>query len=154
MPNEIKQKFVASGNLTISLASLPSSISGVGRQSTIVDNMTNKYQDVAIYSQVTVGTSPTSGTSVYLYLIRDDNQGYRTDGARSTDNPWTGINSQVIGVLQNRTPQSNTSLYGDFTVNQPGPLWGIGVSHDTAVNLNSTAGNHFIRWVGINPDIQ
>jgi len=154
MPNEIKQKFVASGSCTITLASLATSTSGVGRQSTIIDNMTNKYQDVAIYSQITMGTTPTTGKGVYLYLIRDDNQGYRTDGAGATDAAWTGINAPIIGVLENRTPQSNTPLYGDFIVNQPGPLWGIGVSHDTSVNLNSTAGNHFIRWVGINPEVQ
>ena len=56
--NEIKDKFSISAALTITLASLASSIVGVGRQSTLIDNSSDRYQDLLIYVKLTQGTDP------------------------------------------------------------------------------------------------
>jgi hypothetical protein len=33
-------------------------------------------------------------------------------------------------------------------------MWGIAISHDTGVNLNSTSGDHAVYFVGENPEAQ
>ena len=68
MANEIKDKYGSTTALTISLASLASSTSGVGRQSTLVDNSTSKYQDILVYVKIKQGTSPTGSRGVCVHL--------------------------------------------------------------------------------------
>jgi hypothetical protein len=158
MANEIKDNItVASTALTITLASLASSTSGVGRQSTIVDNTTDLCQDVIVYVKITQGTNPTGNRGVYVYLIRDDNNGtnHRSDGAGASDAGLTVQNAELIGTMRNKaSPTTGDVLYGEFRVNRPGPKWGIAIVHDTAVNLDSTGGNHWARYVGLNPEVQ
>jgi hypothetical protein len=157
MPNEITDKFDSSAALTITLASLASSTAGVGRQSAIVDNTTNLYQDVLVYVKITQGTSPTGDKGVYVYLIRDDNHGtnHRSDGAGASDAALTVLNAAFIGAMRNKSsPSTGDVLYGEFLVHRPGPKWGVAVVHDTAVNLNSTGSNHWVRFVGLNPEVQ
>lgn len=157
MPNEIKDKYAASSALTITLASLATSTAGVGRQSTIVDNSSSKYQDVLIYVKITQGTTPSGSKSVQVYLIRDDNDGtnHRTDGAGASDAGLTVLNAQLIGVMRNlATPSTGEVMYGEFLIHRPGPKWGIAIVHDTGVNLNATGGNHWVRYVGLNPEVQ
>lgn len=157
MPNEIKDLFGASTALTITLASLASSTTGVGRQSTIVDNTSTRYQDVFVYVKITQGTTPTGNKAVYVYLIRDDDNAsnYRTDGAGTTDAALTVQNAILVGAMRNlAVPSTGDVLYGDFLITKPGPRWGIAIVHDTGVDLNSTGSNHYVRFVGINPEIQ
>ena len=157
MANEIKDLFGSSTALTITLASLATSTAGVGRQSDIVDNTSARYQDIIVYVKLTQGTSPTGNKAAYVYLIRDDNNAsnYRTDGAGASDAALTVQNAILVGVMRNlAAPSTGDVLYGDFLITKPGPKWGIVIVHDTGVNLNSTAGNHFVRYVGINPEIQ
>lgn len=156
MANEIKDLFDASTALTITLASLATSTAGVGRQSTLVDNTTNRYQDALVYVKITQGTNPTGNKGVYVYLIRSDNQGtdHVSDGAGASDAGLTVLNAPIIGVMKNKSsPATGDVLYGEFLVNRPGPEWGIAIVHDTAVNLDSTGGNHWVRFIGLNPEV-
>ena len=156
MPNEIKDKFGSSTALTLTAASLASSAAGVGRQSTIVDNTTTRYQRVVVYVKLTVGTTPTADKTMSVYLIRDDNNAsnHRTDGAGATDAGLTIKNAQLIGVINVDAATSDTPYHGEFVVDLPGPKWGIAIVHDTAVNLNATGSNHWVRYVGSNPEVQ
>lgn len=158
MVNLIKDiNFAASTALTITIASQASSASQVGRQATIVDNTTNRFQDLLIYMQIKLGTSPTSNKAVYVYLIRDDNTAtnFRTDGAGTSDAAITLLNAQPVYVIKNSSAAATGDiLYADFLINRPGPKWGLAFYHDTGVALDATAGNHFIRYVGLNPEIQ
>lgn len=158
MPNEIKSLLDASAALTVTLASLASSTSGAGRQSTIVDNTTERYQRLLIYAKITLGTSPSGNTNVLLYLIRDDNDAttpHRTDGAGASDAAITIKNARLIGSMQaGSSPSTGDALYGEFVVDEPGPKWGIAVVHNTGVNLDATPGNHWVRYVGVNPEVQ
>ena len=43
---------------------------------------------------------------------------------------------------------------GVAVIENPGPRWGIGIVHDTGVNLDSTGGNHYLYWVGVYPEVQ
>lgn len=157
MAIEIKDKFSSSTALTITLASLASSTAGVGRQSSIVDNTTNRYQKLIVFVKIKQGTAPTGNRGVYVYLIRDDNDAtnYRSDGAGASDAAITILNSQLIGVIGNKAaPSTGDDLYGEFVIDTPGHKWGIAIVHDTGVNLDSTGSNHYVRYVGVNPESQ
>lgn len=142
----IKPKFGTSTALTITLASLASSTAGVGRQSTLVDNSTTRYDLIHLFGKITTGTSPTTGKSIYIYAIRGDGT-RRTDGAGAADAGLTRVTAKLIAVIA--TDNTDNKGYDfDAHLHSPGPEWGILVVHDTAVNLNSTGGNHAIYWVG------
>jgi len=158
MANEIKDKYSVSAALVVTLASLASSSSGVGRQSTLIDNSTARYQALLILVKLTQGTSPTGNKGAYVYLIRDDKDAttpHRTDGAGASDAALTVQNAILIGVMQNKaSPSTGDVLYGEFLVERPGPQWGIAIVHDTGVALNSTAANHWVRYIGLDPEVQ
>ena len=154
MANEIKEKFSASAGLTITLASLASSTAGVGRQSAIVNNATDRYRKVIIYLKIKQGTSPTGNRFVYVYGIRSDGT-LRSDAAGTGDAAWTRQNAVELGVMANKSsPATGDVLYGEFVFENPGPEWAIGIVHDTVASLDGTEGNHGYNWVGVNPEVQ
>lgn len=154
MANEIREKFSASAGFTITLASLASSTSGAGRQSTLVDNSTTRYTKIVVYVKVKQGSSPTGNRGVYVYGIRSDGT-LRSDGAGASDAAITVLNSPLLGTLTNKaSPSTGDVLYGEFVFYDPGPEWGIAIVHDTGVNLDSTEGNHDYNWVGVLPEVQ
>ena len=157
MPNEIKDKFGSSTALTITLASLSSSTSGVGRQSTLIDNTTLGYQKLHIFVKIKQGTSPVANRAVYVYLLKADDNAteHRSDGAGTSDAALTVVNAQLIGAMYNGTsPSTGDVLYGEFVVHDPGRQWGVAIVHDTGATLNSTGSNHWARYVGANPEVQ
>lgn len=156
MANAILDKFGSPTALTITLASLASSTSGVGRQSTLVDNSTNRYQAVMLYVKIKQGTSPTSSKGVYIYLLRDDGAaGVTTDGAGASDAAITVLNAQLIGFLANKSSAATGDVVQDaFLIERPGPKWGVAIVHDTVAALDATGGNHTVEFVGMNPEVQ
>ena len=155
--------------ITITLASLPTSSTMVaGRESTVVDNTTNKYLDYLVRGQITTGTSPTTGKTVAVYVyaplkVASSTATYPKAGSTAltgADAAATFDAEQRSGALIfagaasiNSTSDraysfafSIASLFGGFV-----PLkWGLWVTHDTGQNLNATAGNHWFHWTGIN----
>lgn len=155
MPTEGKDLFDASTALTITLASLASSTAGVGWQSTIVDNTTNRYQDVLVFFKIKQGTSPTGDKSVKVYLIRDDNHAtnHRSDGAGASDAALTVLNAKLIKTVFNKSaPATGEEVYGDILINRPGPKWGIAIVQSTGVPLDSNGANHWVRFIGLNQE--
>lgn len=147
----LKEIFGASTALTITLGGLASSTAGVGRQSTIVDNTTNAYVAAWIACNIKCGTSPNSNALVYVYLIRDDNNGtnIRDDGAGASDAGLTVLNAQLIGTLTTKSSAATGDvLKGIFYVPNLGPKWGIAIVNSTGVALDATNGNHVINYVG------
>lgn len=156
MANEIKDKFAASSALTITLASLTSTS---GRQSTLVDNSTNRYQDVLVYVNTKMGgTAPNANSVVEVYLIRSDKDATTesvTDGAGASDAAFTPLNAQLLGFLRNKSsPAAGDVLKGEFLVNRPGPKWGIALVNQTGQTFDATGSNHWVRFVGLNPEVQ
>lgn len=134
--------------LTISLASLATSTAGVGRQSTIVDNSTTKYDGALLNVLIKLGTSPTANKSVFIYLIQSDGTN-RTDGAGASDAALTIKNAALIGIMTTgAAPATGDNLRKTFEITGLGQEWGIAIVHDTAVNLDSTGGNHVIKYTG------
>lgn len=156
--------------LTITLASLATSSTLVtGRQSTVVDNTSNKYMDAIVSGQITTGTSPTTAKTIAVYLFSNLSVASSTfvfpnagttalgggDGAATFDAEQKAgaiVLAQAVSI--NSTSDRPYSF--KFAVREVlgyMPLkWGLFVTHDTAVNLNSTAGNHWFHYTGIKYD--
>lgn len=144
----IRAEHGATTAITITLASLASSTTGVGRQSTFIDN-TDNAQFVRVYFDITTGTSPTANKSIQFYLLtRDDHSSpnISTDNAGSSDAGLTIVSASLINVVQTSST-SDTHYRGSFLIRNPGISWAIGIVHDTGVNLNATGGNHILRYV-------
>lgn len=152
MPTPITSVFTATSALTITLASLATSTTGVGRQSTFIDNSSNLFQIIRVYYKVTTGTSPTANKSIQFYLLTQDtasSPNIVTDGAGASDAGLTIQSAPLVHVIQTLNTSDKT-YQGSFLIRNPGIAWGIAVVHDTGVNLNSTGSNHAIRFVGEN----
>ena len=158
MANEIKDKFGSSTALTITVASLASSTAGVGRQSTLIDNTTDRWSKLHIFVKIKQGTTtPVSNRAVYVYLLKADDNAteHITDGGGTVDAALTIKNAQLIGAMYNgTTPAAGDVLYGEFLVHDPGRQWGVAIVHDTNVNLDATGSNHWVRYLGANPEVQ
>lgn len=138
--------------MTITLAALASSTAGVGRQSTIIDN-TNNAKKVHLYVGITVGTTPTIDTNIYVYLIKSDGT-LRSDSAGASDAAWTQVNARLLGVIRVPAVTSDIQYQGEFIIRNPGPEWGIGIVHDTGVNLHVTEALSVVRYTTENSEIQ
>jgi len=154
----------SSSALTITLASLASSTTNVGRQSTMVDNSTTRYGRVLVSVSIKLGTSPSASKAIYVYGIRSnkDATAIRDDGAGASDAAWTRKNAEYLYYPNTRRPSiiyCGAAATGDvfkqtFYFDDPGPEWGVGIVHDTGANLDSTGGNHVISYLGENPEAQ
>ena len=155
MANAILDKFGTSAALTITVASLTN---GSGRQSTLIDNATARFQDLLIYVKIKMGTSPVADSTVDIYLIRGDDDAtteHLSDGAGTTDAALTVLNAVLIGTIKTgASPSTGDVLYGEFLVHRPGPTWGIAVVNNSGVTLDATGSNHWVRYIGLNPEVQ
>lgn len=161
MASDNKLAYGSSGDFTITLASLATSGTLVaGRESTSVSNTTNLYSNYLIAGKITTGTTPTAGTiEVWAYGSMNDTPDYG-DVLDGTDSAET-FNSvdikrsacKLLASIPTDTtsdraypfgPVSLAAAFGEVPKN-----FGVFVTHNTAVNLNSTAGNHKISYTGV-----
>lgn len=147
MSTPIIAKFGTSTTLTITLASLAFSAT-VGRASTMIDNSTTAAQMIRVYYSIMTGTTPTVNTPILIYLTQGDasSPNIRTDNASGTDGTFTVVTAKLVDVI-NVSATSNVAYNGSFLVRNPGPNWGVAVVNNTGANLNSTGGNHVMRYV-------
>lgn len=164
MAGDIKTKYPASNAdttaLTITLASLATSASlVVGRESTAVDNTSNLDEDHLVSGQITVGTSPTGGRiEVWAYgplAIASGTPDYGLPTGSDAAVTFASRNqllsacrllwSTGVDTTSNREyympPTSIRDAFGELPAR-----WGVFVTHSSAVNLNSTTGNHFLGY--------
>lgn len=148
--------------LTLGAASLASDANLLaGRESSAVDNTTNKYLDVQVAGKVTVGTSPTAGKTIELwaYASFDATPTYPDvlDGTDSAETiTSTNVKNSALRLVWSTTvdatsdrvyyipPTSLAQLFGQVPSN-----WGLFLVHNTGVALNATAGNHVFNYRGI-----
>lgn len=156
--------------ITMDLANLASSASFVaGRESTEVDNTTNKFVDAIVQGSVSVGTTPTASTTINVFVYASDTSLATTpidviDGVDSAETITnTGILYSMfrlgaaINVLATTSdiaypvaPFSIAQLYGGVMPK----YWGLFVSHNTGVNLRNTSVNtNSFDYVGIKYDV-
>jgi len=150
--------------LTITLASLASTAAGIllaGRESTAVDNRTNLDLDHLVSGKIRVGTSPTASRTIEVWAYApisiasgtptypDVLDGTDSDETLTSANVKNSAVRLVWSTLTDNTsdrdyfvpPTSIAALFGDMP-----PFWGLFVTHDTGVNLNSTGGNHVLGY--------
>lgn len=155
--------------ITMDLSALASSATFVaGRESSQVDNTTNKYVDVLVSGSVSVGTTPTANTSILIYVYGAETSLATTaiDVLDGTDSAETLTNVGILNALRLGAainvpaattdvqyfvlPFSVAALFGGVVPK----FWGLFVAHNTAVNLRSNAINtNSFEYVGIKYDI-
>ncbi len=157
-----------SNAITITLASLATSPTlVVGRESTVVSNTSANYIDFLVSGQVTVGTTPTTAKQIAVYVyaplkVASSTFTYPIATATALTAADAAATFEVDQLNQLRlaavanviatsdraysfAPFSIAALFGGVC-----PLkWGLYVAHNTGVNLNATAGNHWFHWTGI-----
>jgi hypothetical protein len=139
-----------------------------GRESTEIDNSTNKYDDVLLSGLVTVGTTPTVNTTIAIYVFSRNDQDAPTypDVMDGTDSDETltsagvgqGFLKLAVALNVDSTTSNRGYAFGPISI---APLfggvlpkfWSIFVTHNTGVALNSTSGNHFFKYVGVKYDV-
>lgn len=150
MASEIRAKYDAVASFTITLANL---VSGSGRQATLLTN-SDKRPRAKIHAKITVGTTPTAGTTVDFYLVRG-NGTINSDGAGSSDAALTVINCQPLGSLVLDAATTDKVYYLDFMADDIGPVWGIAVVNRTNANLkNDAVNNNSITYEYMVPEAQ
>lgn len=154
----------ASSTITIAPENIASSTTFVaGVESGVYDNSTNRDDDVLIAGVWTSGTTPTAGTQVliYVFAIRDDAPTYPdvmdgTSSAETVTSAGVGFGylrlAAILQVDTNTTaraydcaPFSVAQLFGGVCPAK----FGLFITHNTAVNSNSTNTNHVWKATGI-----
>lgn len=154
--------YPSSTALTITLASLATTSADppVGRQSTTILNSTDLAEDVLIDGKITTGTSPTASRRIRVWAFAgtyDGSTARYPAGAGATDagltpSAWYKTTFVLLQWLDTSSTSDTTYTFAGVSLRQAfGGLflparWGIFVDHNTGVNLNSTAGNHEIRY--------
>lgn len=166
------QTIVYSSNTTITmdLANLGTSSTWVaGRESSQVDNTSDKYIDALVDGSISVGTTPTANTVINVFVYASDTSLVATpiDVIDGVDSAETITNTGVlysmfrlgaaINVLAATSdiaypiaPFSIAQLYGGVMPK----YWGLFVAHNTGVNLRNNAVNtNGLQYVGIKYDV-
>ena len=155
--------YSAAATITVSPASLASDTTKLaGRESTAVDNTTNLYHDCLVSGKITVGTTPTTAKSIeiWVYSAISDTPTY-PDVLDGTDSAETltsaGVKGSMLKLLKSISTEATSDRPYEFA-NEPiahlfgGAVpkrWGLFITHDTAVALNATGGNHVFSYVGV-----
>lgn len=148
----VKELLGAVANFTLTLASLANSTVGVGRQSTLIDNTTDLYLSALIALNIKVGTTPTAGGLIYVYLIRSNNDAtpIADDNAGVSDAGITVVNATPLGVIRVLDATTGANYREIFDTSQLGPLgakWGIAIVNSSGVALNASEGVY--SWRGV-----
>lgn len=160
--------YAASTAITISLASLGTSSTFVaGAESNQIDNSSNKYVDALVQGKITEGTTPTANTQILIYVWGSDTDitGANLDTLDGADSAETltsvGVRNGMLKLGAALDVDTNTSnrvywisafsVAALFGGSMP-KFWGLFVTHNTGVNLNSTGGNHVLQYTGIKYD--
>lgn len=161
--------YATNATITMDLANLGSSATFVaGRESSEIDNTTNKYIDALVQGSVSVGTTPTANTTIAVYVWGSDTSLATTaiDVLDGTDSAETLTNTGVLNALKLGAaisvpaatsnvaypvlPFSVAQLFGGIMPK----YWGLYVSHNTVVALRNTADNtNAFKFVGIKADV-
>lgn len=155
--------------ITMDLAGLASSTTFVaGRESSQIDNTTNKYMDALVSGFISVGTTPTANTTINVYVWGADTSLATTaiDTLDGTDSAETLSNVGVLAALRWGQTISVPVTTSDFAypilpfsvASKFGGVmpkfWGLFVAHNCVAALRNTAVNtNSLEFVGIKYDI-
>lgn len=157
--SEIKSKYAAAAAMTITLASLSNNSA---RQSSEVDNSTNRYLDVLVTIKLKTGGSGVAAAGgVTLFAFGSINGGTtRTENAGGSDAAITLTNppnARMIGFV-NAVANATSYVAGPFSVAAAfgGVLpqrWGIIVYNESGAALSSTGGDFDLSYQGVTSEL-
>ena len=153
-----KVNYATASDITITLAALASDTNLLaGAESAAVDNTVNGYRDFWVSGKVTTGTSPTTGRQIEVWAIGSIDGSLWPDVFDGTASAETislaSVKSSVCRFVANMATVATSDedyyfgpvlLSSVFGGDIP-PKFVLFVTHNTAVALNATAGNHYIR---------
>jgi len=155
---DVKANYPAASDITITLASLATDTNLLtGRESTALDNSSNLYLDYLVSGKITTGTSPTTARSIQVWAVGSWDGTNWPDVFDGTDSAETITSANhkasiCFFVAEMATDATSDRTYHFGPVSLTSVFRGVMpvkvvffVTHNTAVNLNSTAGNHQIR---------
>jgi hypothetical protein len=152
--------FGTATSVTATLASLASSTADppVGRESAVIDCATIDCDDIVIGGKVTVGTTPTAGKSIFVFFAPSyDGTTYAGNAAGAGDAGLTPSNVETMYLaaqMVTKATTSNVTFNWAASVMQvlgfmPSKLV-VFITHNTGAALNSTGGNHELKYRGMN----
>lgn len=146
---DVKNAYSALATVTITLTSLAD---GSARESTVIDNTSNKYLDLILRAQSRCSGAATGQVNIYAYASLSDTT--YTDGATGSDAAFTAanrLNSKLVGSLQmNGTSPASLveSVRAAFGGTLPSKVGFIFVNAAGAA-LSATAGHHIVEVQGV-----
>ena len=166
MANSILKKYGSKTTITAAVANLASDTNLLaGIESSVIDNSTDGFDDILLSGKVTTGTSPTAAKQIEVWAVAWDGANWPDvfDGTTSAETITSSdiknaICKPVAIMATNNTSDrtyhfSGVSLREAFRGDLPSKVV-LFVVHNTGVNLNATAGNHELSYVGIYPQVQ
>lgn len=147
---DVKNAYAAKATVTVTLTSLAN---GAARESTVIDNTTNKYRDYLLRVQTNGQASGTAQLNIYVYSALGDTT--YTDGATGTDAAFTAasrLNAPFLGFVQMNSATAVTA--GAFSVASAfgGTLpdkFGFLFVNNSGAALSATAGQHVVEVEGV-----
>lgn len=159
----VQPSYGAFNTITLTGTSLATSSTFVaGREATAIDNSSNLYGDCQVAGKVTTGTTPTANTYIYIYVFErlDDTPTWPdvftgSDAAATLTSAGVGFGflkgAASLFVDTNTTARAYPfSFYLVPLFGYVPKFWSLFLTHNTAVNLNSTGGNHVFKYRGVN----
>jgi hypothetical protein len=166
MPTTFKRLHDTGGSvaMTLTLASLAN---GGGRVSTQVDltdanGLAPEY--VEFFYRVRTGTSPTTGKTVEYYAVCGDEDGtpHIDGGVAATDTGYASGDTPLSAsarrdqltmlAAQPVIGTTGVDYYGSFVWYNPPPRISVYAFNDTGSALDSTGGNHYLRYRSVYGD--
>jgi len=166
MANSILTKYGSTATITASVASLASDTNLLaGVESAPVDNRTDGFDDHILSGKFTTGTGPTTARQIEVWAVAWDSNAWPDvfDGATSAETITSAEIKNALCKAVAILPTNNTSdrTYSFTGVSMRSVFGGVLPSqyvlfivHNTGVALNSTAGNHELRYQGVYPEVQ
>jgi len=147
---DIKSAYAAKAAITVTLTSLAN---GSGRESTVIDNTTNKYLDALVRVKTNGQAGGTGPLDVYVYAALGDTT--YSDGATGSDAAFTAANrknSRYLGSIIMNAATAVTGLLASVASAFGGVLpdkWGLIVVNSSGAALSATGGDHVVEYEGI-----
>lgn len=155
---DVKLVYPAASDVTITLASLATDANKLtGVESDAVVNTTNLYTDYLISGKITTGTSPTASKSIEVWAVASWDGTSWPDVFDGTGSAETITDATIKPLICRLIASMGTIATSNITYHFAAvsiarlfdgvvpPKFVVFVTHDTGVNLNSTAGNHQVR---------
>lgn len=155
---DIRQAYGTAADATITLASLASDTNLLaGRESAEIVNTSTLALDYLVSGKITTGTSPTTARQIEVWAVGSWDGANWPDVFDGTESAETITSSDIkasvcrlVAVMATSATSNVTYHFGPVSIASAfggvcPPKFVLFVVHNTAVALNSTAGNHQIR---------